>query len=169
MAWLSANGRSWSAVTVPLPGGAASAQLNYIAADGNKVAAVGTETAAGGRQVPFAAVSANGGSTWRQTALPLPKGGFGTVTALTAAGGGFTATGTEGQPGSADVVVWLLMPGASPSSTWEVATPAGTGLAGPGTQAITGLADGGDTLTGVGFAGTATSEEPTIWQTPVRS
>jgi hypothetical protein len=169
MAWLSASGRSWSAVTLPLPGGAASAELNYVAADGNTVAAVGTETTADGRRLPFAAVSANDGSTWSPTSLPLPKGGSGAVTALTAAGGGFTATGTEGQPGAQNVVVWLLMKGASPSSTWATATPAGTGLAGPGTQAITGLADSGVTLTGVGFAATATAEEPTIWQSPVRS
>jgi hypothetical protein len=50
-----------------------------------------------------------------------------------------------------------------------VATPQGTGLAGQGTQAITALTGAGDTLTGVGFAATATSEEPTIWQTPARS
>ena len=96
------------------------------------------------------------------------------ATALTAAGGGFTATGTFGPPGETDVVVWTL-PGAAAGTAWTEAAPQGTGLAGPGVQAITALTTTGATLTGVGFTATsaATSAsmqtEPTIWQSPVRS
>jgi hypothetical protein len=177
-AWLSDSGQTWSESTLPLPVGASSATLRYVAANGNTVAAVGTETTGAGNQLPFAAVSANGGATWTETALPMPTrhtstgqaaGTVGPVTALAAAGGGFTATGTYGLSGSQDVVVWTLVRGAAPDTTWMVATPQGTGLAGQGTQAITALTGAGDTLTGVGFAATATSEEPTIWQTPARS
>jgi hypothetical protein len=186
-AWVSATGRTWSEVTLPLPAGAVRAVLRFAAANGNTVAAVGTETTAAGTPLPFAAVSANGGATWSVTALPLPKpataqragaaatgsgvtaGPAGPVTALAAEGGGFTATGTYGLSGQQDVVVWLLGHGAVPSARWTAATPEGTGLAGPGTQAITALTDAGVTLTGVGFSATAATEQPTIWQSPVRS
>jgi hypothetical protein len=167
-AWLSASGRTWSAVAVPAPAGAVRAELRYVAANGDTVAADGIATTAAGQRIPFAAVSANGGATWSQTLLPVPKGGAATVTALAAAGGGFTATGTYGQPGAQDVVLWLLPGGAAPTTAWTAATPDGTGLAGPGTQAITALTGSGTTLTGVGFAATAATEEPTIWQSPVR-
>jgi hypothetical protein len=170
-AWTSASGQTWAAVTVPLPVGAASALLRYVAANGQTVAAVGTQTSAAGRTTPFAAVSANGGKTWSETGLPLPSGasGAGAVTALTAADGGFTATGTSGAAGSQDVAVWLLTRGAAPSTAWTVAAPAGTGLSGPGTQEITALTAVGTTLTGAGFTETTETEEPTLWQSPIRS
>jgi hypothetical protein len=145
-AWQSATGRTWSETTLPLPASAASATLQYAAANGSTVAAIGTATTAGGTALPFGAVSANGGATWTETLLPTPKetaaSGAGTgdtgavapVTALTAAGGGFTATGTYGASGAQDVVVWLLDRGAPPSTTWTMATPAGTGLAGSGSE-----------------------------------
>ena len=97
------------------------------------------------------------------------------ATALTAAGGGFTATGTYGLPGQTDVVIWTLPAGAAEGAAWTEVAPQGTGLAGPGMQAITALTATGATLTGVGFTATsaATSAsmltEPTIWQSPVRS
>jgi hypothetical protein len=168
--WLSASGRTWSLVPLPLPGGAVRAELRYVAANGETVAAAGTEVTAAGRQLPFAAVSADGGATWTQTSLPVPPASAATaVTALAAAGGGFTATGTYGTPGGENVVVWMLARGAAAGTTWTAATPAGAGLAGSGMQAITGLTQTGSTLTGVGFIATAASEEPTIWQSPVRS
>jgi hypothetical protein len=171
-AWLSAKGKTWSLVTLPLPASATKAGLRYAAASGDEVAAAGTETTAAGQQVPFAAVSADGGATWAETTLPLPSNAAAStvsVTALAAAGGGFTATGTLGTGGNADVVVWTLPRGAAPATTWTAAAPAGKGLAGPGIQVITALTDAGSTLTGIGFAATPASEEPTIWQSPVRS
>jgi hypothetical protein len=176
-AWLSPTGRTWSLVTVPRPAGAASAQLDFVAANGTTIAATGTEVTAAGQRVPFAAVSANGGTTWTLAELPAPAARSGTaanttvtgVTALAAAGSGFTATGTYGTPGSQDVVIWTLAAHAAAGTAWTAASPDGTGLAGPGTHAITALAVAGSTLTGVGYIATPAAEEPTIWQSPVRN
>lgn len=168
-AWLSATGRAWSETTLPLPAGAASATLQYAAANGDTVAAAGTATTAAGASLPFAAVSVNGGRTWSETLLPMPKAtAASAITALTAAGGGFTATGTYGTPGTRDVVIWMLGRGAAPEATWTMATPDDTGLAGPGTHEITALTSAGTTLTGVGFSATTAAEDPTLWQSPVR-
>jgi protocadherin Fat 4 len=163
-------------VTLPLPAGAASASLDYVAAHGGTVAAVGTEITASGQRRPFTAVSANTGATWTVALLPLPggisAGSVTSATALTAAGGGFTATGTYGTPGGTDVVVWTLPAGAGMATGWTAVAPQGTGLAGPGAQAITALTATNATLIGVGFTtltATATAAEPTIWQSPVRS
>jgi len=171
-AWLSAAGRTWSLVTLPLPGAAVRAELQYVAASGNTVAAAGTAVTAAGQQFPFAAVSADGGRTWTETTLPVPAAataGTTTVTALAAAGGGFTATGTYGAAGGENVVVWTLARGAAPGTAWKAATPDGMGLAGRGSQAITALTASGSTLTGIGYMATLESEQPTLWQSPVRS
>jgi hypothetical protein len=178
-AWLSAAGRTWTLVTLPLPAGAASAAFDYVAANGGVVAAVGTEVTAAGQRRPFAAVSTDAGAQWSPAQLPLPAGGgsaaTAAATALTAAGGGFTATGTYGPPGETDVVVWTLPAGSAGGTAWTEVAPAGTGLAGPGVQAITALTATGATVTGVGFTATSaptsatTATEPTIWQSPVRS
>jgi hypothetical protein len=179
-AWLSPTGRTWSLVTLPLPGSAVSAALSYVAASANRVAAAGTEVTAAGQQLPFAAVSADGGLTWTETTLPAPGAapasaasaantGSRAVTALAAAAGGFTATGTYGGPGNEDVMLWTLPARAAPGTTWTPAAPEGGGLAGPGMHAITALTQAGSTLTGVGFTATPAGEQPTIWQAPVRS
>ena len=177
-AWLSATGRTWSLVTLPQPAGAASAQLGFVAANGSTVAAVGTAVTAAGQRLPFAAVSANGGATWTLGYLPAPDGAGGTggtgsasaansaVTALAAAGDGFTAAGTYGAAGSENVVIWTLPPRAA---AWTAASPDGMGLAGPGAQALTALTGAGSTLTGVGYTATPVAEQPTIWQSPVRN
>jgi len=181
-AWLSATGRTWTLVTLALPADAASAAFDYVAADGGVVAAVGTEVTAAGQRRPFAAVSTDAGAQWMSAPLPLPASAGSTATtataaatALTAAGGGFTATGTYGLPGETDVVVWTLPPGSAGGTAWTEVAPPGTGLAGPGVQAITALTATGATLTGVGFTAPSaptsatTATEPTIWQSPVRS
>ena len=140
-AWLSGTGRTWTLATLPLPAGAASATLDYVAADAGTVAAVGTEVTAEGQRLPFDAVSTDAGATWTLAPLPLPAASTGasaasaasaaSVTALTAAGGGFTATGTFGLPGQTDVVIWTLPAGAAAGTTWTAVAPQGTGLAGP--------------------------------------
>jgi hypothetical protein len=171
-AWLSPTGRTWSLVTVPQPAGAASAQLDFVAANGTTVAATGIEVTAAGQRVPFAAVSANGGTAWTLDELPAPPAARGAATGLTAlaaAGTGFTATGTYDTKGSQDVVIWTLTARAAAGSAWTAASPDGMGLAGPGTHAITALAGAGSTLTGVGYIATPGAEEPTIWQSPVRN
>jgi hypothetical protein len=172
-AWLSGTGRTWTLITLPLPAGAVSAALDYVAADGGTVAAVGTEVTAAGQRSSFDAVSADAGATWVLAPLPLPASATAasaaSVTALTAAGGGFTATGTYGLAGQTDVVVWTLPAGAAAGTAWTAVAPQGTGLAGPGMRAITALTAAADTLIGVGFTTTTAATEPTIWQSPVRS
>ena len=114
-AWTSADGRAWRQAPLPAPAGAARAALDYVAASGKSIVAAGTEFTAGGASRPFAEVSANAGATWTQVALPVPGIGPGTgttVTALTAARGGFTAAGTYVTEAGPEVVLWTLAPGA---------------------------------------------------------
>ena len=163
-AWVSPDGRTWRQADVPVPVGAASAVLQHVASGGRTVVAVGTAVTTTGQRLPFSASSSDGGATWTEAVLPVPAG-LASVTALAAAGGGFTATGTFGQtPGHQDVVVWTSANG----SAWTAATPSGQGLTGPGIQAITGLALSGSTLTGVGFTASPAGEQPVFWQAPVR-
>ena len=113
-AWVSATGRTWQQASVPLPAGAARAALDYVAANGSAVVAAGTEFSATGASSPFAEVSADAGTTWTQVQLPVPDIGPGTgttVTALTAAGGGFTAAGTYVTQAGPEVVIWTLPAG----------------------------------------------------------
>jgi len=164
VAWTSQSGRTWTLVTIPLPQGATRAELRYVAANGNRVVALGTEITTAGQSKPFATESANAGATWVDSPLPVSSGNA-MVTALTAAGSGFTATGVFGTtPGTQDVVIWTLRTG----TTWSQATPAGRGLQGTGIQEITALTAAGNELTGIGFIATAAAEQPTIWQSPVR-
>jgi hypothetical protein len=163
-AWTSPNGQAWTQQNVPLPVGATRAALQYVASNGRTVVAVGTALTTAGQQLPFAASSADGGRTWTESALPVPAGrAF--VTALTAAGSQYLATGTFGStPGHQDVVVWTSAGG----SDWQAATPTGQGLTGTGIQAITGLDVFDRTVTGVGFTATPGGEQPVFWQSPVR-
>jgi hypothetical protein len=170
-AWTSADdGRTWKQQDVPLPVGAARAVLQHVASNGRTIVAVGTVVTTTGQRLPFAATSADGGTTWTESALPAPEG-HASVTALTATaagaatGTGFVATGTFGStPGHQDVVVWTSASG----TAWKAVTPAGQGLAGSGIQAITGLTVSGPTLSGVGFTATPGGEQPILWQAPVR-
>ena len=164
-AWTSADGgRTWRQAYLPLPVGSTRAVLGRVASAGRVVVAVGTAVTTDGRSVPFAASSANGGASWAESALPVPAD-LTSVTALAAAGGSFTATGTYGStPGHQNVVVWTSADG----SAWRAAEPAGQGLTGPGIQAITGLAVAGSTLAGVGFTASPGGEQPVFWQSPVR-
>ena len=179
-AWLSAAGQRWRQVPLPMPDGAARAALDYVAADGTAIVAAGTEFTAEGASRPFTEVSADAGATWAAVQLPVPAIGPGTgttVTALTAAGHGFTATGTYVTKAGPEVVVWTLPPGTAVTSGsgWGAATPQGTGLASASTEnAITALTADGVTLTGAGFtaaltaSGTPGAQQPTLWQSPIR-
>jgi len=180
-AWLSPDGQTWQQVQVPVPANASRAALDYVAANGSEVVAVGTEFSATGTSLPFAEVSVNGGTTWTPVQLPVPDIGPGTnttVTALTAAGGGFTAVGTYVTQAGPEVVVWTLPPGApvtSGTTAWAAETPQGTGLASTSEEnTITALTVDGVTLTGVGFttaptaSGATGAQQPTLWQSPIR-
>jgi hypothetical protein len=179
-AWVSAAGQSWRQVTLPGPAGAERAALDYVAASGASVVAAGTEFTAAGASRPFAEVSADGGRSWSVLQLPVPDIGPGTgttVTALTAAGGGFTAAGTYLTAAGPEVVLWTLPPGsgAAAAGAWSAVTPQGTGLASREAEsAITALTADGATLSGVGFtatvsaSGTPGPQQPTLWQSPIR-
>ena len=163
-AWTSADGRTWRQADLPLPVGSTRAALQHVASKGRTMAAVGTAVTTTGQLVPFAASSSNGGATWIESALPVPAG-LTSVTALAAAGGTFTATGTYGStPGHQNVVIWTSPNG----SAWRAAEPAGQGLTGSGIQAITSLATSGSTLTGIGFTASPSGEQPVFWQAPIR-
>jgi Protein kinase domain len=60
--WTTADGSSWTTITLPLPAGT-SGVLQQIAISGNRVVAVGTQTAAG-TTTRLTEVSADGGRTW---------------------------------------------------------------------------------------------------------
>jgi hypothetical protein len=60
--WTTADGSSWTTITLPLPAGT-SGVLQHIAISGNRVVAVGTQTAAG-TTTRLTEVSADGGRTW---------------------------------------------------------------------------------------------------------
>ncbi len=163
-AWSSPDGRTWRQASLPVPMGSTKTVLQHVASRGRTVVAVGTALTTTGQQVPFAASSADGGASWTESALPMPAG-HASVTALAAAGAAFTAAGTFGTtPGHQDVVVWTSANG----TTWKAVTPTGQGLTGPGIQAITGLTATANTLTGVGFSASPSSEAPVFWQSPIR-
>jgi hypothetical protein len=166
-AWISPTGKAWRQATLPLPASARAASLRYVAAAGGTVAAVGSAVTGAGAEIPFSAISGDGGTTWHESALPSPvsEPASLTVTALAAAGQGYTATGTFSTPGNKDVVIWTSGPG---TGGWTAAAPEGYGLSGAGAQAITALAAAGSTLTGAGFTVTGGTEAPTIWQSPIR-
>ncbi|MGN6173735.1 MAG: hypothetical protein ACTHPS_12395, partial [Streptosporangiaceae bacterium] len=126
--WTSTGGSDWRRDTLPHPAGAARAALTTVPSIGAKVVAIGSEYrgAALGVPVPFAAVSADGGRTWRESVLPAPPSPA-VVTALTAAGRGFVAVGHPGLPGQPGLLTWWSANGV----TWHYAGPAGGGVPGP--------------------------------------
>jgi hypothetical protein len=177
-AWLSADGRSWRQVSLAEPAGAARSALEYVAANGASLVAAGTEFTASGASSPFAEVSADAGATWAVVQLPAPANGEATgttVTALTAAAGGFTATGTYLTKAGPEVVVWTLPPGTmvTAGTGWSAVTPSVTPQNSGQTDAnaenaITALTADGATLTGVGFTMGPKASGPTLWQSPIR-
>lgn len=156
--WTSLDGKRWELTGLRSPDGSSTALLQHVAAQRNLIVATGTETTATGT-APFAAYSTDGGTSWQEASLRAP-GGFAAVTALTAAGRGFEAVGTVGPPGNQHVVVWSSRNGL----TWRAREPAGTGLSGRGSQALTALTASGSLLTGAGYAATPLSEQPTLWK-----
>jgi hypothetical protein len=160
IAWIRLNDGQWRATTITLPSGASSAELKVVAVNGNRLVAAGSALV-GGATKPFAVVSDDDGSSWVDSEIVVQGNGEATVTALTAAGSGFTATGTDS---SQNVVIWTLDTG----TTWTTSIPTGRGLSGDGSQELNTLTASGNELTGTGFVATAGSEEPTIWQSPLR-
>jgi hypothetical protein len=154
--WLSRTGQGWASVQLAVPAGARSAVLQQVAIAGRRITAIGTQAGASG-PVPFAAVSGNGGASWRETALPVPHGPAG-VSVVTAAGDGFVAAGTRGATGAQHVIMWWSLDGLS----WHQALPSGRWLGGAGAQRICGLSVSGTVLSGVGYAATRTGQHPIL-------
>jgi hypothetical protein len=163
--WTSTGGSDWRRDTLPRPAGAASAALTTVTAIGDKVVAIGSEYrgAAVGVPVPFAAVSADGGRTWRESALPAPPSPA-VVTALTTAGRGFVAVGHPGLPGQPGLLTWWSANGA----TWHFAGPAGGGAPGQFVTQLNAVIAGNGTLTGAGFAASRSAEHPVLWHARYR-
>ena len=155
--WLSRTGHAWVMSPLAVPRGARGAVLQQVAIQGSRIAALGTE-ARGSAPVPFAAVSADGGRTWREYLLPVPAHPA-AVTALAATGRGFAATGTVAAPRGQYVITWWSADGRS----WHVARAAGRGLSGLGAHAITGLTGQRGQLTGVGYAATPAGQQLILW------
>jgi hypothetical protein len=153
--WSSQNGHGWTAQSVPEPAGASSAVLGQVAVNGTRVVATGDAVTRSGT-VPFADVSADGGDHWQQVSLPVP-GGHATVTALTASGAGFTASGQSGPPADHAAMVWMSGSGA----VWRPASTVGRGV-----QEITALTSADNAVTGVGYTGTSPAEHPILWTAP---
>jgi len=168
--WTTANGTSWKTIVLPVPDGAATAVLQQIAINGNRVVALGQATPAAGTgagrtgagPVPFAELSVDGGATWQQVPFSSP-GPDTAFTALTAAGSaGFTAAGMFGQPGQQDVAVWTSATGAS----WKPSQS--SGLNGSEAWQIDALAPSGSAVTGIGTIITQQSQQTVTFTLPPR-
>jgi hypothetical protein len=157
--WTSSDGRNWSVYDVPVPAGASSAVLRLVAVNGTHAVAAGYAVTKAG-DIPIVVVSADGGRHWHQVVLAA-SGDIGTVTALTAAGGGFVAAGQAGPAGAEKTVTWQSPDGfgwsaATPApATPAPATPAPAGpatvppaAAAKGIRQITALTVAGGTVTG---------------------
>jgi hypothetical protein len=164
--WTTANGRSWTTIVLPLPGGASSAALQRIAIIGNRVAAVGQESTSAGT-VPFAELSVDGGSTWHQVPFRSP-GPDTTFTALTVGPGGFVAAGQVGEPGQRQVAVWTSATG----TVWASSQVSGlTGAQAGGSYQLTALAPSGPSnsaVTGIGSIATQQAQEVFTAAMPAR-
>ena len=168
--WTTANGTSWETIVLPVPDGAATAVLQQVAINGNRVVALGQATpaagtgagSAGAGPVPFAELSVDGGATWQQVPFSSP-GPDTTFTALTAAGSaGFTAAGMFGPPGQQDVALWTSATGAS----WKPSQS--SGLNGSEAWQIDALAPSGTAVTGIGTIVTQQSQQTVTFTLPPR-
>jgi hypothetical protein len=157
-AWTSRNGSAWGFTALPLPAGAAGATLTQVTAEGTRAVAAGYEWRSGSAPVPFTAVSADGGRTWRDARLPAPPAPT-VVTALTAAGRGFVAVGRSGLPGRPVMLAWW----SSDGLTWQDGPAAGGGPGGALMTQINAVTAGNGTLTGAGFAASTAAEHPILW------
>ena len=165
--WTTANGTSWETIVLPVPDGAATAVLQQVAINGNRVVALGQATPAAGTgagpgagPVPFAELSVDGGATWQQVPFSSP-GPDTTFTALTAAGSaGFTAAGMFGPPGQQDVALWTSATGAS----WKPSQS--SGLYGSEAWQIDALAPSGTAVTGIGTVVTQHGQQTVTFTLP---
>jgi predicted Ser/Thr protein kinase len=140
--WASSDGRTWTAVTVPLPPGASGGVIQQVAVIGKAAVALGRQATANGVR-PLAERSGDGGLTWQLVPFSAPGPGA-SFTALTASPHGFTAAAQSGSAGgTADASVWTSADG----TNWIRSQV--SGLAGGGSHAIAALAASGAAVTGL--------------------
>jgi hypothetical protein len=140
--WTSSDGRTWTAVSTPLPAGATGGVIQQVAVNGSHAVALGQQSTAQGVQ-PLAERSADGGRTWQPVPFTAPGPGV-SFTALTASGGGFTAAARfRSAGGTMAAAVWTSADG----TNWT--QPPVSGLTGGGSHAITALAASGAAVTGI--------------------
>jgi hypothetical protein len=157
--WTSSDGRTWTAISVPLPAEATAGVIQQVAVNGSHAVALGQQTTAHGVQ-PLAERSDDGGKTWQPLPFTAPGPGV-SFTALTASGGGFTAAARFGSSGGTTAAaVWTSANGTS----W--ALPSVSGLAGGGSHAITALAASGSAVTGIDSVQTQASQQFVVRSLP---
>ena len=157
--WTSSDGRTWTAVTTPLPAGATAGVIQQVAVNGSHAVALGQQTTAHGVQ-PFAERSDDGGKTWQPVPFTAPGPGV-SFTALTASGGGFTTAAQFGSSGGTmAAAVWTSANGTS----WTQLSV--SGLNGGGSHAITALAASGSAVTGIDSVQTQASQQFVVRSLP---
>ena len=157
--WTSSDGRTWTAVSTPLPAGASAGVIQQVAVNGSHVVALGQQTTADGIQ-PLAERSDDGGRTWQPVPFSAPGPGV-SFTALTASSGGFTAAAQFGPAGAATAAaVWTSADGTS----W--ARSPVSGLTNGGSHAITALAASGAAVTGIDSVQTQASQQFVVLRLP---
>jgi hypothetical protein len=157
--WTSSDGRTWTAVTTPLPAGATAGVIQQVAVNGSHAVALGQQTTAHGVQ-PFAERSDDGGKTWQPVPFTAPGPGV-SFTALTASGGGFTTAAQFGSSGGTmAAAVWISANGTS----WTQSPV--SGLNGGGSHAVTALAASGSAVTGIDSVQTQASQQFVVRSLP---
>jgi len=157
--WTSSGGRTWTAVSTPLPAGATAGVIQQVAVNGSHAVALGQQTTAHGVQ-PLAERSDDGGRTWQPVPFTAPAPGV-SFTALTARSGGFTAAAQFGSAGGTTAAaVWTSADGTS----WT--RSAVSGLTGGGSHAITSLAGSGAAVTAIDAVQTQASQQFVVLRLP---
>ena len=157
--WISSDGRTWTAVSTPLPAGASAGVIRQVAVNGSHAVALGQQTTAHGVQ-PLAERSDDGGHTWQPVPFATPGPGV-SFTALTAGSGGFTAAAQFGSAyGAMAAAVWTSADGTS----WTRSRV--SGLTGGGSHAITALAAAGAAATAIDSVQTQASQQFVVLRLP---
>jgi hypothetical protein len=157
--WISSDGRTWTAVSTPLPAGAMAGVIQQVAVNGNHAVALGQQTTAHGVQ-PLAERSDDGGHTWQPVPFTTPGPGA-SFTALTAGSGGFTAAAQFGSAhGAMAAAVWTSADGTS----WTRSQV--SGLAGGGSHAITAPAAAGAAVTAIDSVQAQASQQFVVLRLP---
>jgi hypothetical protein len=157
--WTTPDGRTWTAVSVPLPSGASGGVIQQVALSGKNAVALGRQATAHGVQ-PLAERSEDGGRTWHPVSFSAPGPGI-SFTALAAGQGGFTAAArfgsADGIPGAA---VWSSADG----TNWRRSQV--SGLTSGGSHTVAALAASGSAVTGIDTVQAQASQQFAVLNIP---